>query len=365
MKKQIILSLIFCVAFSVVHAAHINFNKLFTSGISYTGRTLTDSKGSVSYDWIGTYLQTDFTGGSIAVDISEVDTSYHNVFIDGQLVKKIKVYGQKPHAVVLAENLSKGMHRLKLQKCTEGQYGMTTIGGLYLANGGATHSVPAKKRFIEVYGDSYTCGYGTEGLRYNERFKLSTENCNKAYGCIIARYFDTDYALIAHSGQGMIRDWADKNQMSDINMYIRHNKVFDNHDSITYSFNAYTPDLVMINLGTNDFSPTAIPTDEQYVGQYLKLISSLRKHYGDVPILCITPHSATRYLSAALQLLKERVANDKNIHMANSLANIIVDDTDLGSDWHPNYVGQRKIAMTLIPQISAIMGWQLNDNVVK
>ena len=85
MKKQIILSLIFCVAFSVVHAAHINYNKLFTSGISYTGRTLTDSKGSVSYDWIGTYLQTDFTGGSIAVDISEVDTSYHNVFIDGNL----------------------------------------------------------------------------------------------------------------------------------------------------------------------------------------------------------------------------------------------------------------------------------------
>ena len=51
--------------------------------------------------------------------------------------------------------------------------------------------------------------------------------------------------------------------------------------------------------------------------------------------------------------------------MANSLANIIVDNADLGSDWHPNYIGQRKIAMTLIPQISAIMGWQLSEDVVK
>jgi lysophospholipase L1-like esterase len=365
MKKQIILSLILCVAFCAAHAARINFNKLFNNGISYTGRTLTDAEGNVSYDWIGTYLQTDFTGGSIAVDISEADTSYHNVFIDGQLVKKIKVCGKETHAVVLAENLSKGKHRLRLQKCTEGQYGMTTVHGFYLVKGGMVYKVPVKKRFIEVYGDSYTCGYGTEGLKYNEPFKLSTENCNKAYGCIIARYFDADYALVAHSGQGIIRDWADKNQKSDINMYIRHDKVMDAHDSTTYSFNAYKPDLVMINLGTNDFSPTAIPTDEQYVGQYLKLIASLRSHYGNVPILCITPHSATRYLAAALQLLKERVAADKNIHMANSLANIIVDDTDLGSDWHPNFIGQRKIAMTLIPQISAIMGWQLNDNIVR
>jgi Lysophospholipase L1 and related esterases len=365
MKKQIICSLIFCVTFSVAHATRINFNKLFNTGISYTGRTVTDAKGNVNYDWIGTYLQTDFTGGSIAVDIAETDTSYHNVFIDGQLLKKIKVYGKQPHAVVLVENLPKGMHRLRLQKCTEGQYGMTTVSGFYLANGNLTYKVPAKKRFIEVYGDSYTCGYGTEGLKYNEPFRLSTENCNKAYGCIIARYFDADYALVAHSGQGMVRDWADKNQMSDINMYIRHDKVMDQHDTTAYSFDAYKPSLVMINLGTNDFSPTAIPTDEQYVGQYLKLIASLRKHYGNVPILCITPHSATRYLSAALQLLKERVADDKNVHMANLLANIIVDNTDLGSDWHPNYIGQRKIAMTLIPQISAMMGWPLSDDVVK
>jgi lysophospholipase L1-like esterase len=365
MKKQIIFSLFFCVVSCNIYAAHINFSKLITEGISYTGRTVAGENGRVSYDWIGTYLQTYFTGGAIAVDIADADTSYHNVFIDGQLVKKIKVYGKLPHAVVLAENLSKGKHCLRLQKCTEGQYGMTTICGLYLANGGTTHKVQAKKRFVEVYGDSYTCGYGTEGQKYNEPFKLSTENCNKAYGCIISRYFDADYALVAHSGQGIIRDWADKNQKSDINMYIRHDKVMDAHDSTTYSFNAYKPDIVMINLGTNDFSPTAIPTDEQYVGQYLKLIASLRSHYGNVPILCITPHSATRYLAAALQLLKERVASDKNIHMANSLANIIVEDTDLGSDWHPNYIGQRKIAMTLIPQISAITGWQLKDDVVR
>ena len=87
MKKQIICSLIFCVTFSVAHATRINFNKLFNTGISYTGRTVTDIKGNVNYDWIGTYLQTDFTGGSIAVDIAEADTSYHNVFIPLRCLK--------------------------------------------------------------------------------------------------------------------------------------------------------------------------------------------------------------------------------------------------------------------------------------
>ena len=51
--------------------------------------------------------------------------------------------------------------------------------------------------------------------------------------------------------------------------------------------------------------------------------------------------------------------------MANPLSDMVTVERDMGADWHPNYQGQKKIAMTLIPQISAIMGWELTDKPIK
>lgn len=143
-------------------------------------------------------------------------------------------------------------------------------------------------------------------------------------------------------------------------MFTRHDRVFDDHDTIKYDFKAYKPNLVMINLGTNDFSPVAIPEVKAYVGNYLKLIRSLRSHYGDVPVLCITPHSANDYLLAALRVLKDSVEQYRHVHMAQTMPGIVNYGYDLGASWHPNRQGQRKIAMTLIPQVSAITKWDVD-----
>lgn len=334
-------------------------------GATWTGRHEARADGSVCYDWTGVYVQTTFTGGFFAVDASEAGASWHNIFIDGKWVKKIKITGKEPQRIVLAEKLGKGQHTLRLQKCTEGQNGCTTIHQFVLAKGGTMAPVARKARMIEVYGDSYTCGYGTESMKATDKFTIDTENCDMAYGCIIARYFDADYALTAHSGQGMVRNWGDVKQASDVNMSTRYTQVFDDHGTTPYAFDLYTPQLVIINIGTNDFSPVAIPTPEQYVDAYLKMINTIRQKYDGVKILCITPHSASRYLEAALQLLKERTAGISNVFMANTLAGMVTVERDMGADWHPNYQGQKKIAMSLIPQISAIMGWELTGKVVE
>ena len=333
--------------------------------ISYVGRTLVNDDESVSYDWTGVYMETSFWGSQFIILVSEEGTSYHNIFIDGQWTKKIKIEGTTPQRVVLATTNDKRWHKIRLQKCTEGQYGRVTIHQVGLPKGGQIAPVKRKERMIEVYGDSYTCGYGTESQKASDPFRIETENCDKAYGCIIARYFDADYALTAHSGQGMVRDWADPKQISDVNMSTRYTQVFDDHGTQPYGFDLYQPQLVIINLGTNDFSPVAIPTDEQYVGAYLKMIDTIRSKYKGVKILCVTPHSAGRYLESCLRLLAERTAGMDDVFMANPLAGMVTVERDMGADWHPNYQGQRKIAMSLIPQISAIMGWELTQEIVQ
>lgn len=366
MKKISFITCLLLTLLTTAHAAGDNqvIVKANSNNITYTGRTLAAADGTVSYDWVGVYLQTDFSGGSIAIKVSEAGTSYHNVFIDGKWMKKIKITGQKPFDITLASGLSKGFHRLRLQKCTEGEFGCTTIHQVILAAGGKLKPVPHKSRMIEIYGDSYTCGYGSESNNADDPFKLETENCNKAYGCIIARYFDADYALTAHSGKGVLHNWGDSVHVSKNNMSDRMGQVFDDHGKTAYNFNAYKPDLVMINLGTNDFSPTVTPTDEEYINGYINIIKRIRKAYGaNVPILCILPHSGGNTMKCVPEVVK-RMAADKNVFIANPMEDIVTREHDMGASAHPNYAGHCKIAMTLIPRISAIKNWKLENKIV-
>lgn len=334
-----------------------NTVKATDAAVDFVGRVQRQADGSVRYDWTGTYARTEFNGTGISMRVSEEGESWYNVFIDGNLKGKIQVKGSEPHDVVLAEKLRSGTHRLLLQKCTEGEYGRTTVFSFTARGKGTFRAVPRCKRMIEVIGDSYTCGYGTDGANEKEHFKLSTEDCNKAYACIIARYFNADYCLVAHSGMGAIRNYNGKTMK---NMSQRYPLLFDDHDSVAYDFKAYTPDLVIINLGTNDFSVQAAPAG--YVPQYVKLIKTVRSHYNNVPVLCVVPHSANIFLLAALQEVRERVADMKNVRVAQPMPNLILEGQDYGSDYHPNWKGQQKIAMTLIPQVASLTGWELSND---
>ena len=91
MKKFIALTLLTCVVSLSAWADRTV--KANDSAISYTGRVLKTDDGKVRYDWVGTYFQTDFTGGKIAVKVSESGESFHNVFIDGKFKSRIQING--------------------------------------------------------------------------------------------------------------------------------------------------------------------------------------------------------------------------------------------------------------------------------
>lgn len=351
MKKILTLTLALAFAMSAIADTTV---KATDPSISITGRVQCMDDGSVRYDWVGTYLRTDFTGSAVSIRVSEEGESWHNVFVDGKLKDKIHITGKEPHDVVLADGLGKGSHRLELQKCTEGEFGLVRLYSLTAKGNASFKAVPSRQRMIEVIGDSYTCGYGTESKSGKEHFKVSTENCDKAYGCLIARHFDADYCLVAHSGMGMTRNY---NGNQRANMSVRYPHVFDDHDTIDYDFKAYTPDLVIINLGTNDFSVNGAPAS--YVDDYMRLIKTVRSHYNNVPVLCVVPHSANIFLLAALRQLKERVEGMENVRVAQPMPGIVSEKTDMGADGHPNWRGQQKIAMTLMPQVAAMTGWEL------
>ena len=202
------------------------------SRIEYTGRTVVEGT-DVSYDWSGVYFRVKFNGPYLAMKCSDTKNCWFNLWTDKEMTptadRKFLV-GAKDTLIVLAEGLGKGEHEVILQKRTEGEQGKFTVHS-FISEGEILQAAGRKGRHIEFIGDSYTCGYGTESASGNDPFLPETENCNLTYAAIAARYFNADFNLVSHSGQGICRNYDD--YRPGYNMPDRYAQTFDESAALT------------------------------------------------------------------------------------------------------------------------------------
>lgn len=353
-RLLILLSLCFSLAGYAAEDAG-RFTQAASEQVRFTGRAARGDDGSLSFDWSGSHFTFRFEGTRCLMRAADTKRNYYNVFVDGQPYGKVTVEGPVSD-VLLAEGLPRGPHTVTVQKRTEAEQGRTTFFGV-VTDGPLLALPPAPARLIEFIGDSHTCGYGTEGKTYTEPFTPETENCDLAWGCITARLFGADYVLIAHSGQGVVRNWGDKKEVSDRTMRERVAQTFDMEELPVWDFRSYTPDIVVIKLGTNDFSTGISPSETDFGESFSKMYGLLREQYGPVPILYVVPREAEpyyRYLRGMAQRL-----GDGNLHCMMHSCAIHNGTDDLGAGYHPNYRGQCKMAVAVIPYIATITGWEM------
>ena len=329
------------------------------SRIEYTGRIIKDG-AEVSYDWSGVYLRIRFNGPYLAVRCSDSRNSWFNLWVDKEMGpeadRRFSVEA-KDTVIVLAEGLGKGEHEVILQKKTEGEQGKITLHS-FLTEGEVLQADGRKERHIEFIGDSYTAGFGTESSSKDDPFEAKTENCNLTYAAIAARYFNADYNLVCHSGQGIARNYG--GSRSGYNMPDRYSQAFDEDKTLMWdqSKAEFTPDIVVIYLGTNDFSTGEQPSSERFAARYTELLNKIRAAYGeDIPILCMASNCSPYtydYIREAC-----RTSGLKNISYMGLTRDVYNEDNELGACWHPNYKGQIKVASCAIPYISTLTGWEM------
>lgn len=322
--------------------------------IRYVGRTLTSDDGSVSFNWSGVYLDMRFRGTLCRVRGGETGVSHYNLFIDGRFDRVVSLTSRDT-TITLFEGLP-GEHTLRLQKRSEGNFSRATIQSFEMAAGTLllpVQNIPTRR--IEVIGDSYTCGYGTESFSKDDPWDPYTEDCNDAYGCLIARYFGADYHLISHSGYGIVRNYADKKPASALTMRQEYMNTFDDNYEIPWDFStsSYHPDVVIINLGTNDWSTEPHPSLEAIKEGFRDLVGKVRAAHGEeIPILCVMYQWGFPYF--------EKIRAELNITLVPIIAEDYRDpEKDLGASWHPNMFGQRKMASLIIPYVSTVTGWEM------
>ncbi len=326
--------------------------------IRYSGRVDQRDPANPVFDWSGVTIETNFSGTSLAV-ILESGSNLFNVAIDGEM--QVLQTTADETVYQLAENLPYGEHHLRIFKRTEAQVGRAALRGFILDGGNKLlPPPPPPSRRIEFIGDSITAGYGNEGDSPTCFFTPATQNGALSFAGITADHFEAEYSLIALSGVGVVRNFAFADGLSNTTAVDYFRRTVALFPGLDWDFKQWIPDVVVVNLGTNDFSTEPFPTQEVFIAGYTNLLTEIRAAYPQATIFAtagpIMFADVWWYVETAVARTSQQL-NDDQIYYVPIENNLELSEVDYGCDYHPNVNGHRKMADQLIPKIAEKMGW--------
>ena len=367
-KKNLILVLLLGITFLSYSCSEKNSNPLQPSestgiidaddpNIQYTGRfNRSDSKKAV-FDWPGVYIRAKFTGTRCSIRLNDGNNLY-DVTIDEEEPQVLQTDTSTVYSI--ASGLADTVHTILIEKRTEASIGRGEFLGFILDENRnlITPSLPSERR-IEFIGNSITCGYGVEGENASSPFTPETESATLSYAALIGRALSADYAIVAYSGKGVVRNYGDSNQTSADPMPGLYDRTCCYDFTSAWDFTSWIPEVVVINLGTNDFSTQPHPDKPVFQEAYTGLIERVQSQYPEVTIFCVCGpmigEPCASYIEEVVNGCRQNNTNKEVYYIPISTS--LLTSSDRGSDWHPNISGQQKITDVILPIIQNTMHW--------
>ena len=324
----------------------------FLGRVNPTTRELTWPGTGVSFTFEGTSATIGFTAVSGANSLA--------LSIDGSTPTVISnVAGT---SISTPNGLPEGNHTVVLRKRSEANLGTITIGKITTDGIFGTDLAPTRR--IEIIGDSISVGYGLDGVNPCTN-TAAVEDNPKTYGALAAEKLGADYSVVAWSGRGVLRNYAgDTTSPLLPELYTRYGA---NDADGSYTFPTTSrPDVVVINLGTNDFSYLGVrePLNANaYSSAMVNFVRSIQTHYPAAAFFLLTspmlsdsyPTAADAQKTTQTNALKAAITqlNSKNVH----LVDWPTQGTNVGCDYHPNAATHAAEATVLAAAIHAALGW--------
>ena len=349
--------------------------------IRYGGRIDCTDPEALRFSHVGVTVKMGFTGSKVGMQLTDFGISkqpnYYTIVIDDGVPRPLEV-SPGEHFYLLADNLGDGRHTIEVFKRTENgtdyqhNNGKGIFSGFFIPKAGSVHSLAAKRRRVAFIGDSVTCGYGNGiATAYPDKHPYTSANQDAyfAYGAVAARILDASYMAVAYSGRGMVRNYSGVEGKTIPQMYL--DILPDDPQPGRWDPKRYTPDLVVINLGTNDFSVGISETDapalrERFTEAYAQFLETLRDYYPEaVFILGVGPMlsdewpvgvNALTSVKTALEtvLAGRRSVGDEKVHILEHEPQ----RSPFGEDWHPTAARHRIMADELLRRIDALKVFQ-------
>ncbi len=339
------------------------------SRIVYVGRCDRSNENAVKMSWAGTQVRARFEGTACSAIIDETaDSSAYNVIIDGVLVDSIAVFADKDtHQLV--SGLSDGIHDLILYKRSESKSSPVLFKGFILPEGNALAAAPAlPQRKIEFIGDSHTnaLAVGAEGWQDKNVYN---NNVYASFAAITSRFFNTQAVMTAVSGKGLVHNHSDTEMISDTAMPEYFNRTVTSLPEPEWNHSSWIPDLVVINLGTNDFAESRQATfnghkwrrpvhPDTFSTAYHSFLDTLRATYSGAKLILVAPYDPCGSVDSVTHAI-ERIYDTEKSQGANDLALVTYPAFEEG-DYvccHPGPGYNQRIAESLAVTVEELVGW--------
>ncbi len=271
---------------------------------------------------------------------------YYTVYVDGVEQERASVAGlpgvTSKQRMTVATGLKKGEHSFKIYRQSELLHGIENIVSITM------HGVPTARPadselYIEFLGDSITAGYGDLTVTSDNDDPSGTAKSDgtQTYAFLAAQKLGADLSVVARSGLSFSYD--------DIEKYWR-NVSFSRDNLGKYGFER-KPDVVVINLGTNDhnnYEKKGLSLDdvEKKAEELLKMV---REDCPDSKIVWMYGMMG----SNISEQIKTAIANaggaDSGIYYLQGEQNFE------GGGWHPSVSGHKDNAKILADFIKTIL----------
>jgi len=328
--------------------------------IQYVGRISYRNPKAPQFGFTASQIYANFNGTSISM-IMKPNSGFYMVELDDQPVYKIQ--SMEDSVVTIAKGLDPGNHYVSITQCNEAVLvKFPTFHGFILDDSATIGEKPTlPNRRIEFIGNSITCALGIEDTTaaHNASPAINYQNAYYSYAALTARKLNAQYVVIARSGIGVYRNNGG-NRYGDTKVmpyYYPRSTYSDNSEM--WDFRRYTPDVVCINLGTNDTSQT-YETNLLATGM-TKFLRTVHGKYPHAKIVLLTGTMRKGQRLADLKsALDTAVLNLKNDGIGDiyRLDFTPADGTlGYGTGLHPSMKQHSKMADELVPFLKRIMNW--------
>ena len=215
------------------------------------------------------------------------------------------------------------------------------------------------KMRLEVIGDSITSGEGGSGAGWEMTWNSFCFNCVDNYAYMAAKELDAIYHCVSQSGWGVFCSWEGDEKQA-IPLYYEQvcgllngerNKELGAFEK--WDFQKFQPDVIVVNLGTNDGSGTK---DMEKVGKAVEdFLKKLRDYNPEGYILW-----CYGMLGIGIQPTLENAIQNYKVKSGDERVKFVkLPDTlegEFGSRQHPGQKSHEKTAKVLVEEIRAIVG---------
>ena len=332
---------------------------------------LAHSASGIEFTFTGTKAEITIIGDNAAIQYRDGSLARYAVYVDGTRTQDIMLE-EALKTVELFSSKEQKETTIRIVKLSESAQSTMGLRDLKVTCVGDITPTEQKKVKIEFIGDSITCGYGVDDENKMNHFSTATEDATKTYAYKTAENLNADYSMVSYSGYGIISGYSGDGEKKDDQIVPKYyeNFAFSYGDpyqvglaDLKWDFTKFQPDVVVINLGTNDDSYCKQDAEKrnEYQAQYVEFIKQIRKNNPKAHILCtlgIMGDSLYEKVEAAVVAYKTET-NDANV--SSMKFDVQVAEDGYAADWHPTEKTHTKASQKLTDEIAKILSVEVTS----